>query len=335
MNIKSIKAIKFLFLILLLSAVLTGCGQSPTAQQTNQPAAQQSTTTPTVPSAANNSAGNSQTAPQNGKIAFIRDGTIYVADNASSPAKVVAKNDFPSISPSGKLLAYNRDAAGANQTRIIEVIDLATSKVQNFKAFSQYTQFEPLWSPDEKRLAFNILIDNAWQVGVVDLATGEWKALTKELAEKSGVYLGGWTAQGDSITCHSLENIYEVSLNGEMLKKIPIREVVSENNISSETNFSLSPDKKLLLYSIDQDPSQKLWEGTGVFVYDLEAKKSKRITPEGRNPRWLFGGPQIIYTKYIQTSGQNARTDVYTTDLNGKEQLFLTNASNASVAAKQ
>lgn len=257
-----------------------------------------------------------------------------MADNPSSSAKAVTKGDFPSISPSGKLLAYTRDI-DVPSTRLVEVIDLATNNVQTFKDFGHAGQFGPVWSPDEKQLAFNFLVSNGnWQVGVVELATRGLKVPTKGLTNKADVYLGAWTAGSDSIVVHSLDDVYEVSLSGEVLKKVPMKSVVKPDYVSSETRFSLSPDKKLLLYSEEQEALSPR-EQTGVFVYDLEQKKSRRITQSGVDPRWLPGGQTIVFTKYKPTAKEQIYPDIYTTTLDGAEQLLLANGSNVSVSVQR
>lgn len=74
-----------------------------------------------------------------------------------------------------------------------------------------------------------------------------------------------------------------------MTTKIPMGSVTNVTLISSNTKFSYSPDKKLLLYSIKQGPSDAhRWGETGLFIYDVEQKKSRRLIKEGSAPDFCF-----------------------------------------------
>ena len=99
------------------------------------------------------------------KIAYDRDGKIFVADVDGTHSKKIADGDWPEISPDGARVAFNTEGDAKNRPRPqrhIAIADVASGKVTVLPSIPSDNCFGPVWSPDGKQLAFSIMADKAW-----------------------------------------------------------------------------------------------------------------------------------------------------------------------------
>src|SRR5437667_11174074 len=103
------------------------------------------------------------------KIAYDRDGKIFVADVDRTHSKKIADGDWPEISPDGTRVAFNTESDAKNRLgpeRHIAIADVATAKVTVLPNIPSDHCFGPIWSPNGKQLAFSVMADKAWQLGL-------------------------------------------------------------------------------------------------------------------------------------------------------------------------
>src|SRR5215831_16864400 len=145
------------------------------------------------------------------KIAYEHDGKIFVANLDGTHAKKIADGALPEISPDGSRVAFNTEGDAKNRPgpeRHIAIADVATGNVTVLKDVPSDNCFGPVWSRDGKQLAFMIMADEKWQLGLVN-ADGSGFRLVKN-PELNSDGLGGleWSRDGKSIFCHDLNNLY-------------------------------------------------------------------------------------------------------------------------------
>ncbi len=105
------------------------------------------------------------------KIAYERGENIIVADSDGTHSKKIAEGALPEISPDGTRVAFNTEGDAKNRPgpeRHIAIADVASGKITVLPNIPSDNCFGPVWSPDGKQLAFSIMADKAWQLGLVN-----------------------------------------------------------------------------------------------------------------------------------------------------------------------
>src|SRR5436190_10132957 len=105
------------------------------------------------------------------KIAYERRDDIFVADADGTHQKKIASGALPEISPDGTRVAFNTSEDSKTRPgpeRHIAVADLATGKVTVLKDIPSDNCFGPVWSPDGNKIAFSIMAEKEWHLGIVN-----------------------------------------------------------------------------------------------------------------------------------------------------------------------
>jgi len=274
------------------------------------------------------------------KIAYNRNGKIFVADVDGTHAKKIAEGSWSVISPDGTRVAFNTDSDAKNHPgpeRHIAIADVASGKVTVLPNIPSDNCFGPVWSPDGKQLAFSIMADNAWHLGLVN-ADGSGFRLLKN-AELSPGALGApeWARDGKSIFCHDLDNICHIDLDGNVLKKWELSKILTDASMNSGDRLSVSPDGTALLMDVDcgSEHERKNWDGPqpAIEKLDLSADKATRITGKDDyvwEPFWLSANEFLCI---MQKDNEN-KASIYRMSLDGKNpKLLVKHARTPSASA--
>lgn len=242
-------------------------------------------------------------------MAFLRDDVVMTCGlNGEKPQKVCESYDFD-ISPDGRFLAYVADNR-------LAYIDIAEKKVHRFNSIPNNGLHTIRWSPDGRKIAFNFFWESGrsvWQIAVVNADDTGFKILT-EKAWHSDLFSPTWDPSGNTIFCHNLTNIYAVDANGNnnMLATATFSDQVAFYARSSADAVELSSDGRFVLFSgaVDEVIPDLNDAVSAVFVYEIAADKTTRLTPPGIcaiNPRWIsaeeiafegFGAKDIKIVKH-------------------------------------
>jgi TolB protein len=115
---------------------------------------------------------------------------FWVANLDGTAAKKIVAGSLPNISSDGTRLAFNTDQNSKTRPgpeRRIAVADLANGKVTILKDIPSDNCFGPVWSPDGSKLAFFIMADKEWHLGLVN-ADGSGFRFAKNAGLKSDAF---------------------------------------------------------------------------------------------------------------------------------------------------
>ena len=209
------------------------------------------------------------------KIAFERGNNVWVANLDGAAAKKIAAGALPNISPDGTRLAFNTvedSKTRPGPERHIAVADLASGKVKIFKDIPSDNCFGPVWSPDGSKLAFSIMAEKEWRLGLVNVDGSGFDFVRN--AELKGDAFGTptWSADGKSIFCHDLDNLYQIDFDGNVLKRWKLSEVLTEAGMNGGDRLTVSPDGKTLLMDVDlgAEHERKNWDGPQPAIYKFD-----------------------------------------------------------------
>ena len=103
----------------------------------------------------------------------------------------------------------------------------------------------------------NSSLFQSWQTrrgtSVLVNADGSWVPVREECGARARGAFGApeWARDGKSIFCHDLDNIYQIDLDGNVLKKWELSKILTDASMNSGDRLSVSPDGNTLLMDVD------------------------------------------------------------------------------------
>ena len=273
------------------------------------------------------------------KIAYEQGENILVADLDGAHAKKVANGALPDISPDGARVAFNTEGDAKNRPgpeRRIAVADVATGKVTVLKDIPSDNCFGPVWSPDGKQLAFMIMSDKQWQLGLVNADGSGFRLVKNPDINSDG--LGGleWSPDGKWILCHDLNNLYQVDLDGKTTNKWELAKILTDASMNSGNRLSLSADGKTVLMDVDcgAEHERKSWDGPQPAIEKFDLGSDKAVRVSGKNdfvwePVWLSS---IEFLCIIQKENEK-EPSIYRMSIDGKNPKLLVKHARTPTAS--
>lgn len=274
-----------------------------------------------------------------GRLCFTRGDYIFIREPNGRIRRLVKGYD-PSISPDGQTIAFVAvTGKWPNPESHVNLLDIQSGNAGPISTLDRFESFHPLWSPDGGQLAVQLVIDHKPAFATVDPRTGEHQIIPSNL-KLDFIWLNSWTPSGTSIVLNDLEYVYDLALDGHIIRKLSIRELFGHRDISSITRFSFSRDGRFLLFNSSVVP-----DDVGIaslYVWDTEAQRLSQITTEpiaALDPKWLPAGDQIIFTGYVKGHYKPKTSipyhHIYKVSVNGKTPTILVrNAQNASYSTR-
>src|SRR5258708_25688297 len=184
------------------------------------------------------------------KIAYERAEKIFVADADGTHSKKIAEGASPEISPDGTRVAFNTVGDAKNRPgpeRHIAIADVASGKVTVLPNIPSDNCFGPVWSPDGKQLAFSIMADKAWQLGLVNADGSRFRFVKNAELRPEALGAPEWARDGESIFCHDLDNIYQIDLDGKILRKWELSKILTDASMNGRNRLTVTPYTNSLL----------------------------------------------------------------------------------------
>jgi len=269
------------------------------------------------------------------KIAFTRGDWIYLYDVKSRKTKQLTKGYDPDVSPNGRIIAYSFSESDLNGESSIKLYDIQTGTIREFKSLRGFPTRQARWSHDSSKLAFKIITDKGSRVGVLNMDTGLWEDMTKGLVfndERGGVDFDSWSSENQTILCHDQYRIYEVSLDGNVQRTIPIEGIVPREEVFGGNRFQLSHDGKWVLFSGARSP-----DNTAIYLLNLANKKVRKLTPptlDGSDPSWLPSNEDIMFSRG-RTASKDRGFDLCKLSIaTGEVSIIIENAAEGSYSTQ-
>src|SRR6266480_3907306 len=274
------------------------------------------------------------------KIAYEHRDNIFVADADGSHAKKIAAGSLPDISPDATRLAFNTNEDSKTRPgpeRHIAIADLASGKLTILKDIPSDNCFGPVWSPDGSKLAFSIMADKEWHLGLVNADGSDFRFVKNAGLKNDAFGAPEWARDGKSIFCHDLDNIYQIDLDGNVLKKWELSKILTDASMNGSDRLSVSPDGKVLLMDVDcgTEHERKNWDGPqpAIEKFDIASEKAVRVTGKDDfvwEPFWLSNEEFLCI---LQKENEN-EPSLYRMPITGKNpKLLAKHARTPSVSA--
>ncbi len=182
-----------------------------------------------------------------------------------------------------------------------------------------------------------IMADNAWQLGLVNADGSGFRFVKNAEVRPEAFGAPEWARDGKSIFCHDLDNIYQIDLNGNVLKKWELAKILTDASMNSGDRLSISPDGKTLLMDVDcgSEHERKNWDGPQPAIEKLEITADKAVRVTGKDdfvwePFWLSADEFLCI---IQKEKEN-EASIYRMSLDGKNpKLLVKHARTPSASA--
>jgi Tol biopolymer transport system component len=251
---------------------------------------------------------------------------IWIADKNGENLQLICKGMDPDISPDGKYIAFTASNG-------IGYVNIKTKEIHIFKSIRADRSFGPKWSPNSDMIAFMCLIrPYPWGIGVVDLEDTYFHILT-EGSNIRNVWAPTWDLEGKYVLCRGDGNILKIDLNGNIISKIPYKNIDLTYGIANGTRLSLSSDGNYLLFDamVENETINGLHEPPiTIFIHNLLTGKTTRVTPAGicaLRPCWVSDS-KIIFEGFIKDdiTGHQGKYEyeididraIYSIDIDGK-----------------
>ena len=274
------------------------------------------------------------------KIAYEHGDNIFVADIDGTHPKKIAAGALPEISPDGTRIVFNTEGDAKTRPgpeRHLAIADVASGKVTVLKGIPSDNCFGPVWSPDGSKLAFSIMAEKAWHLGLVNSDGSGFRFVQNAGLKSEAFGAPEWGRDGKSIFCHDLDNLYQIDCDGNVLKKWELSKILADAGMNSNDRLSVSPDGNALLMDVDcgAEHERKNWDGPqpAIYKFDLATEKAVRVT--GKNdfvwePFWLSDDEFLCI---LQKENEN-EPSIYRMSLDGKNaKLLVKHARTPSASA--
>ena len=282
-------------------------------------------------------AASSFAAPQ--MIAFERNQAVWIANLDGTGEKKVADGIFPAISPDGTRVAFNtvEKTSDTSYVRHIAVIELATGKLNVFKAVPSDNSYYPSWTADGKQILFTTHPHEVWDLVVANSDGTNFHVLKPGVQNEVTRYSPIWARDGQSVFCEDMANVYQLGLDGAVRAQWKIGKIVPKGDMSGDGRIDVSPDGKRLLLSIDmgEESGRKDWDGPlpALWSFDLQSQKATRLTPKklfGWDGVWIDNNNILFLSK---AAGEK-EDSIYRMSVDGKNlKRLIKNARFPSVSA--
>jgi hypothetical protein len=169
---------------------------------------------------------------------------------------------------------------------------------------------------DGNYLVYNAFTGKDWGIKYTDKENQHPVVLATPSDSLMGFSSPTWSADSRKIVVQNMAAVYIYGLDGKIVQSIPFRQFDTTLSFSSASTFILSKKEDKLVYWAGMDEESKDGEPpSAVFVHDLAAGKSVRISPKGYECWQPVLKGDTIYCN--GKHGGSGKENIYRMDLDG------------------
>jgi Tol biopolymer transport system component len=208
---------------------------------------------------------------------YARDGAVI-----SSFEPVIDFQQF-TLSPDGKHLALN--SFHQHATGSLWLIDL-TSNTTTPLTTDPHAQSDPVWSPDSRYVAFNLLpnggSDPPFLVQKIEIATQQSQPI---YGDHERHWVEDWSPDGAFLLTHDTKTFSIIPVTGNSKPKT----LYSSSSVKDE--FHLSPDGQVIAYGDNRTGTWEVFVASFPSFHDI-----KQVSLAGGvQPRWRGDGRELFF----------------------------------------
>ena len=181
------------------------------------------------------------------------------------------------------------------------------------------------------------MADKAWQLGLVNADGSGFRFVKNAELRPEAFGAPEWARDGKSIFCHDLDYIYQIDVDGNVLKKWELAKILTDASMNGGDRLSVSPDGTALLMDVDcgAEHERKDWDGPQPAIerLDLSGDKAVRVSAKDDyvwEPFWLSANEFLC----IMQKENERQPSIYRMTLDGKNpKLLVKHARTPSASA--
>lgn len=295
---------KVLYFII-VSGALIGCGQKNDVKSSGNPAADTKTkkSDSVLTQIFDTTKINVSSLPKF-KMTFEREGGVNIVNSDLTNERFLYEGHDNLLSPDGSKVVTT--VTNQDGSRNIAIYDISLKTKRILKSATGRQSFDASFSPDGKTLVFCNFSGAKWNVALINLDDTGFRIITESY--KTDLFCPTFSSDGTSILCQDMLNFVEFDLKGNVLKTIPIKEIIGAKKMymSSANKGYLINDKNEILFDADtEDFFETAREPiSNIYIYNLQTKTLKNLSDKNisaYDPFLLSDGKHILFSAFTKS----------------------------------